>query len=264
MKNFKFLFLIILFASGCLSISPEFKDGDKDVASILHQPIKVMTFNIRAGRTDNGNVDVIPIIKVIAAVNPDYVMLQEVDVNTLRSGGIDIASKIANATNMNVHFSEAMKYDNGSYGNAVLSKFKVDSHGDITLPEGREPRNAAWIKTGRLTTYSAHFDAWIKAAQVESSETIISIIETSDMPAIFAGDLNALPTSDVVRAFWERFLVVDIKGKDLTFPAVSPNRKIDYIMAFPKDSWKVEEASVLDYPYVSDHRPYLAILRYID
>ena len=45
-----------------------------------------------------------------------------------------------------------------------------------------------------------------------------------------------------------------------TFPSVNPTKKIDYVMFYPTNMWKVHEIEVIQDSIASDHCAYLVII----
>ncbi|MBX6361431.1 MAG: endonuclease/exonuclease/phosphatase family protein [Acidobacterium ailaaui] len=101
--------------------------------------LRVMTYNIHHGnppsKAAEGTIDLRAIANVINKAKPDLVALQEVDVNTTRSG-IDVneAEALAKLTGMHFHFSQALNYQGGKYGDAVLSRFPIADTFSYQLP----------------------------------------------------------------------------------------------------------------------------------
>src|SRR5690606_40296823 len=76
--------------------------------------------------------------------------LQEVDVNTIRSGkGINQAAELARLTGMNYFFVKGIDYQGGDYGVGILSKFPILETDSLRLPmkegAGGEPRVLAMV-----------------------------------------------------------------------------------------------------------------------
>jgi endonuclease/exonuclease/phosphatase family metal-dependent hydrolase len=231
--------------------------------------IRVMAFNIRAGRNADGDISLEAIANLIELTDPDIVALQEVDVNTDRSGGRDMVAILADFTGYKASFGPAMEYDNGHYGNALLTKSTLSETATIELAEGGEPRSAAkgtitFNDNIQIDLYSAHFDAWEKLARVDSSYQLNRLASDAGRPAILAGDLNAEVNSESILVLSQTWQLSDPEGTKLTFPASTPSKKIDYIAYYPKDSWKVVSTEVLAIPDLSDHRPYVVELEYLN
>nr|WP_315823812.1 endonuclease/exonuclease/phosphatase family protein [Paraflavitalea speifideiaquila] len=92
-----------------------------------------MSYNIHHANPPSkaGVIDLDAIAAVINKYKPDVVALQEVDVNTKRSG-LNEAFLLAQKTKMNFYFARAIDYDGGQYGVAILSKYALS--GGFTLP----------------------------------------------------------------------------------------------------------------------------------
>ena len=52
----------------------------------------------------------------------------------------------------------------------------------------------------------------------------------------------------------------DKNNIEFTFPSDNPIKKIDYVMFFPKDRWRVIETIVIQDTIASDHCAYLVTL----
>ena len=69
------------------------KNQNRGKNRVLGRVLKIMSYNIHIGNPPSkpGIIDMKAIIKAIKIENPDLVALQEVDVNTARSGKINQA-----------------------------------------------------------------------------------------------------------------------------------------------------------------------------
>ena len=75
-----------------------------------------------ASATDR-RLDVGRIVAVIAAMQPDIVALQELDVGRARTGGVDQAHEIARRLDMACHFNAALQVEEEQYGDAILTSY---------------------------------------------------------------------------------------------------------------------------------------------
>lgn len=231
--------------------------------------IRVISYNVHHGEGTDGKLDLARIAKVIEAAKPDLVAMQEVDVETERTGKVDQAQELARLTKMHVAFGPSMDFQGGQYGNAVLSRWPIDSSKVHSLPrfgEG-EPRSVFVCEIDlpeqkqNLTFFATHFGFFAGTEErLASVETIERIART--MPsqlAILAGDLNDLPESQPLtrlRGTWK-----STSEKPLpTVPVTKPTKQIDFILSRPADRWRVVETIVLEESVASDHRPILAEL----
>jgi endonuclease/exonuclease/phosphatase family metal-dependent hydrolase len=223
-----------------------------------------MTYNIHHGRGADGEIDLERIAAVILAEDPDLVALQEVDVGTGRAGGVDQAATLGSLTGMQAVFGEAMPYDGGSYGEAVLSRLPIESSTVHLLPAaaGHEPRAGLEVRVrlegGALVRFvGTHLDHTDdpadRIAQARALEQALAV--EPGLPTVLAGDLNDEPGSESLSAFAVRWL--DALGPDRrpTWPADEPRVAIDHVFVAPYGSWRKTAAYVVDERVASDHRP---------
>jgi endonuclease/exonuclease/phosphatase family metal-dependent hydrolase len=128
-----------------------------------------MSYNIHIGNPPSkpGLIDMDAIIKTIKTEDPDLIALQEVDVNTARSGKINQAEIIARKLGMNFYFAKTIDHDGGDYGVTILSKYPISetkTHRLTTLAgSGGEPRVIATariqLQNGKYIRFGAtHLD----------------------------------------------------------------------------------------------------------
>src|SRR5690606_28018267 len=79
-------------------------------------------------------IDIDAIARAIKDQDPDLVALQEVDVNTQRSGKFNQAEEIARRLGMSFFFAKAIDHGGGDYGVAILSKFPMSETAIHSLP----------------------------------------------------------------------------------------------------------------------------------
>ena len=235
--------------------------------------VKVLSFNILHGATTKGDFDLDAIAKVIIAANPDFVALQEVDFKTNRAKKYDLATELGWRSKMTPLFGKAMDYDDGEYGEGILSKFTFLKTSNVALPfsSGNEPRAAleviSVIRSGDtiafVGTHLDHLkDEKDRIAQVKK---INDAFTSNTYPTILAGDLNAIPGSTPITILLEKWAAsYDEKNPRPTFPSKDPVQKIDYVLFYPKNSWKVLETVVIKDTIASDHCAYLVTLLLID
>ncbi len=263
-------FVIITILNGC-----EFGDNNSDNTDMtvkepaqIRNVIKVLSFNIHAGKTVDGVLNLNAMADIINQSDADIVALQEVDVNTNRGGKIDMAKQLAEQTGMYYVFGEAMDFDGGQYGNAILSKINLSHIENIKLPLGKEPRaaikaNAMLIGGESINVISTHFDAWGEVNRINSSYQLSDKFAVGNNLSLLIGDLNDVPLSTTIQNLSANWGLTDPNGDVPTFPASAPTKKIDYIMFYPQKRWRVLDIQVINNT-VSDHLPYLATLEVID
>ncbi|WP_319589413.1 endonuclease/exonuclease/phosphatase family protein [uncultured Draconibacterium sp.] len=226
--------------------------------------IKIMTFNVHRGESASGVFNLDAIADVIKAHDPDYVALQEVDLNTVRNGKIDMAKVLGEKTNMNYCFGRAIYYQEGEYGNAILSKNNIDSEDNFVLPSINEERAALRISSKLAGSQSFSFvsthldygeDNNSNTARINAAKRINDEFAINEIPAIIAGDFNDTPASECIAVLKEKWNFADTNNNP-TFPSTNPVKKIDYIAFYPASRWTVVDVKVIN-TSASDHNPLL-------
>ena len=133
-------------------------------------PLTVVTFNIHSGIGRNG-LQLAQVAGEIAAVEPDVVLLQEVDQNRFRSRFVDEADYLATLLGMEHVFASNVERDGlragdpvSDYGTAVLTRLRIESWTHTLLPNrpGRQQRGLQHLVLrlgGRpISIYNAHLD----------------------------------------------------------------------------------------------------------
>lgn len=263
--------LIISSCSGSSSSSETTPDLPVDPDKVeIEETIKVMAYNIHHANPPSKPdfIDINAIIRVVKAQDPDLLALQEIDVNTERSGPFNQAKEIANSLDMYFFFGKGIDYDGGEYGVAVLSKWPLSNEQVVKLPTksgtGGEPRT---LTTAMVTTPggteirfgSTHLDAQSEDTnRLLQIEKIVEIGQQETTPFIIAGDFNAVPNSEVINILDYHFERT-CRLCPLTSSANNPVRTIDYIVYHhPQDKFKVKIHEAIDESYASDHRPIVA------
>ncbi len=234
--------------------------------------LRVLSFNILHGATTKGDFDLSVIAKVINDVNPDFVALQEVDFKTNRARKMDLATELGWRTNMAPLFGKAMKYDGGEYGEGILSKHSFLQSQNIALPHapGSEPRAALEIVTvlpsgDTIAIVGTHLDHLKdEKDRVAQAKKINEVFASNKYPTILAGDLNAVPGSTPINILEEMWTAsYDKENPQPTYPSDGPTKKIDYVLFYPQNRWKVHETAVIRDPVASDHCAYLVTIELV-
>jgi endonuclease/exonuclease/phosphatase family metal-dependent hydrolase len=228
--------------------------------------IRVVSYNIRTGGVGmDGRRDLPRQAEVLRALRPDVVLLQEVDLNATRSGKVDCAGVIARALGMRHHFAEAMPFQGGSYGCAVLTRLPAGQGGVATLRflGGTEPRVALAVplRAGpdgpEFLAVSTHLD-FRSAREVEPhARQLAEFLAADARPSVLGGDFNFEPGSTVIAALDARLRRVPFSGPDATYPADRPAKRIDHFYVHPAARFDVRACRVVPEPVASDHLPIL-------
>lgn len=238
---------------------------------VVNNQLKVMSYNIHHCNppSKDGWIDVNAIANVIKKENPDIVGLQEVDINTARSGTINQAAELALKTGLtSYYFAKAIDYDGGDYGVAILSKYPLSDMKTYQLPMDNnmqgEPRvlaTATVILPGgkKITFGCTHLDAQRNDTnRVLQIKKINNIVTDAQLPMIIAGDFNAEEESEVIRILDSQFKRT-CKPCKPTIPATSPRKAIDFIAYKAQGAFSVLKHEVVNETYASDHLPVTAI-----
>jgi endonuclease/exonuclease/phosphatase family metal-dependent hydrolase len=237
-------------------------------------PLTVVTFNIHSGIGHQGyNLD--RIAGEIAAVDPDVVLLQEVDDRRLRSHFVDESEYVAQLLGMEHVFASNVERDGlragdptSEYGTAVLTRLKVENWTHTLLPNlpGRQQRGLQHLVlrlAGReISIYNAHLDHTTPPLRQEQMRLARDIIGVDRLPVIFGGDFNASPGSATLRLALDP-THTDLQdpwplvgeGDGLTVPNFAPVTRIDYLLA--TSQWTPTVMATWE-SAVSDHRGVVA------
>jgi endonuclease/exonuclease/phosphatase family metal-dependent hydrolase len=229
--------------------------------------LRVVSYNIHHGEGVDGKLDLARIAKVMTDAKADLVALQEVDKNTTRTKKVDQAAELARLSGLNGVFGKAIDLQGGEYGQAVLSRFPLTLKKVHVLPgkPGIETRVAVettvTLPSGELTFVGTHFAHDDAPSRKDQAAKVIELFGTRTGPVILAGDFNATPESEPMKAFAAGWGFATPAGKGLlTIPAENPRRQIDFILVRPAARWAVVEAKVIPEAVASDHRPVLAVV----
>ena len=77
--------------------------------------------------------------------------------------------------------------------------------------------------------------------------------------------MNDVPNStamNILENFWEASY--DKQAPKLTFPSDNPTKKIDYVMYYPRNKWKVISKETICDTIASDHCGYLVTLELVE
>lgn len=232
--------------------------------------LKVMTYNTHhcSPPEKPHTIDVDGIAAVIKKENPDIVALQEIDINTNRSGKINEAAELSSKTGLHsFYFGKAMDYDGGQYGIMVLSRFPLSDTKTYTLPKADgngETRVLAaatvTLPNGKTIRFgSTHLEAYNKVSRILQITEVNRIASETKMPFIVAGDFNALENSDVIQLLDQSFSRTCYNCPP-TFDEDKETGTIDYITYQKGAPFSLVSHTVIPNKVASDHMPVVATL----
>ncbi|MDO8899934.1 MAG: endonuclease/exonuclease/phosphatase family protein [Phenylobacterium sp.] len=233
---------------------------------------RILTYNVHRCVGVDRRLDVARVADVIAALEPDIVALQELDVGRMRTNGVDQAHEIAQRLEMAFHFHPAMTVEEELYGDAILTRHPERKIKSAALPghdrvSQLEPRGALWVTVtldGReLQIFNTHLGLVPREQQNQAAALAGPNWlghPNRQGPTILLGDFNVTSASMVYRTLSEvlrparRHAIR--KSPSATFPSVLPVLRIDHL--FVSDEIKVLDVFA---PYdpvtrmASDHLP---------
>lgn len=176
------------------------------VGCASNDTLKIMSYNIcHCAPHRNGTIHIDVTAERISDESPDIACLQELDVKTSRSHGIDQAAALAERTGMHSTFGKAIDFAGGSYGVAILSKEKPLSRENIPLP-GREKRTLLVCEFEDYVVATTHLSL-IPSNRQESVGIIRNALSKYPKPVFLTGDWNATPSSPTLTSL-KKFLKV--------------------------------------------------------
>lgn len=228
--------------------------------------IRVASYNIRVGGMGmDGKRDLARTAGVLRALKPDVVLLQEVDLNARRSGRVDVPKVLADALGMRPYFAEAMPFQGGSYGCALLTRLPAGQgeHRVLRFLGGSEPRVALAVPLragpggSEFLAVSTHLD-FRSAKEVEPhARQLAEFLAGDPRPSVLGGDFNFEPGSPVIAALDARLARIPFAGEAATYPADKPDKRIDHFYVHPAARFQARECRVIAEAVASDHRPLL-------
>ncbi len=229
--------------------------------------LKIMSYNLRFGELASMQ----RLAEEIKAQDPDFVALQEVDVNSRRNiaphnNGKNFVNELAYLTGMFGYYGRTLnlgKSDNpGYYGIAILSKHPAEKMETIALPNPKavEPRallKGTFLLDGHMPFIfaSTHLDFSNKETAEKQARYIIPRLTADGIPAVVGGDFNCTPEMAAIQAMLEGGLM--LTGLEPTFPSHAPVKRLDYLFGFPTADFTVESTGegTASKHAASDHIP---------
>lgn len=217
--------------------------------------MRIVTFNTQHGLTSRGKVDTPALARYCAALEADVLALQEVDVRTRRSGGVDQVAAVAQATGMKPYFGAARRVGTrGRYGNALFVRGLIDDAETVPLPrhghhEARSFILADVIVDDRVVTVAATHLSVHPDEAAPQLEAVLVALRKCHVPRMLLGDLNLRP--EQMEPALEHRAYALAHPEAPTFPSSSPRLRIDHFLSEGLD---IVSLDVLDAGPVSDHR----------
>ena len=231
--------------------------------------LKILSYNVHSCIGTDRRLDPGRVAEVIAAVEPDVIGLQELDVGRSRTGGIDQAHAIASLLQMEFHFHAALNVAEERYGDAILTALPARMVKGAGLPSHGEQRGALWVEIDvgehKLQVFNTHLGLLGSDRMRQIGEILgpawIGAPACQGKPTILIGDFNAIPLTATYRTVARRMadapLLSGTKAR-ATFPSRFPLLRIDHV--FVSGDITPVETQVVSTPLsrqASDHLPLL-------
>lgn len=212
--------------------------------------IRVLDFNTHRSYGGIGTV-----AAEIAAVDPDIVLLQEIDRFKGSTGNIDQAAYFAEALDMFHAFGANVVSGNGQYGVAILSRFKILNTQNYLLPNGPGGEQRGLLGVGveiggqEVRIYNTHLQNKIVGLREAQARHVAGILANEENPIILGGDMNATSNTATLAPLMSQ--LVDAWTVGSGPEGTGPNgSRIDFLLASPTIA--PQRAAVLQ-SAISDH-----------
>lgn len=212
--------------------------------------IRVLDFN-----THRSYGGIATLAAEIRAVDPDIVLLQEIDRFKASTGNIDQAAYFADALGMNHAFGANVRSGNGEYGVAILSRFPILGSDNYLLPNGPGGEQRGLLRVGveiggqEVRIYNTHLQNKLPGLREAQARYVAGILANEDNPIILGGDMNATISTPTLAPLTAQ--LVDAWSVGSGPEGTGPNgSRIDFLLASP--TIKAQRAAVLP-SAISDH-----------
>jgi endonuclease/exonuclease/phosphatase family metal-dependent hydrolase len=224
--------------------------------------IRVLTWNVHGCVGRDGVRDPDRVARVLEAAQPDISALQEID-NRTSAAARDPFSYFGELFGWTAVSARTLSAKDGHYGHIVLSRWPIESLGEIDLSvRWREPRKAIVgaiaAPHGRIVVMAVHLGLLPFERRKQFARLRERIDSIPDRPLIVLGDFNDFPG----RGLAERSLCPPLAGAPPlpTYPSRLPLLPLDRVW-FSEPLELVTSATLSDAERVSDHLPLVVSLR---
>ena len=234
--------------------------------------VKFMQWNLHIAWDMQNKFNLKQQADVILKYAPDVVILNEVDKFCERTGKVDMTAVLGTLTGMPfTQFCGAwLVPPDGMYGNAVISRYKLDLVGAWHIPaKPEEARTLTLLLVEApdpfyvaVTHLNAHGGEENNRVRVEAVKVIAGLLEKYAIvyPVILGGDFNCEQGSDPVNALEEAGWSLEQPLK--TWPSTGATQSLDHVFLRKNDSaLQVVSRVVGDAEGASDHLPVISNLR---
>jgi glycerophosphoryl diester phosphodiesterase len=225
----------------------------------------IMTYNLRFGEL----ADMDRLSAEIKKYDPDFVAIQEVDVNFDRAAaklnrGLNYVNELAVRTGLFGYYGRAINVGKGYYGVGILSRYPAEKIEKFELPnpENGEQRvmlaGTFELPGHKFVFASTHFDYLDHNTRKLQAQYVVDRLTHMPYPAVLAGDFNATLGQIYIETIRSR--MKDLTNNRKTWPADKPKEKIDFIFAYPPQDFELKSCTVPEpsKKSPSDHLPVIS------
>jgi endonuclease/exonuclease/phosphatase family metal-dependent hydrolase len=223
--------------------------------------VRLLTWNVHGCVGRDGVCDPDRVASVLEAAQPDISALQEIDSRTT-SAARDPFSYFGKVLGWTSVAARTLAARDGQYGHILLSRWPVESLGEIDLSvRWREPRKAivgaVASPAGRIIVIAAHLGLLPFERRRQFARLTQRIAGIAERPLVVLGDFNDFPG----RGLAERSLCPPLTATPeiATYPSRLPLLPLDRIW-FTSPLELSTIATLRDAGRASDHLPLLASL----
>ncbi len=232
------------------------------------QQIRIMTYNIHNGADASEQPTLDSMGYFIGESGLDIVGLQEVDSICHRSDGVDQPERLGEIVGMDHYFTRHFAYQGGAYGQGLLSDVPLTNLRNFRLPvfpleDGKEVSVLLadihpapdWV----FTVGVVHLDYKSAESRMHQIDILLdSLAGIQDL--VLLGDFNAYPDSPEMLKLSQYFDRFQSTNEPPTFPAINPDRRIDFIWVKKGSKLRIVREYIPHVPY-SDHLPLITSVR---
>ena len=223
--------------------------------------IRVLTWNVHGCVGRDGVRDPNRVARVLEAAQPDISALQEIDSRT-RAAAHDAFSYFGELFGWTTVSARTLTAKDGHYGHIVLSRWPIESLGEIDLSmRWREPRKAIvgaiQAPGARVIVIAVHLGILPSERRKQLGRLRERIETIAERPLLVLGDFHDFPKRLDRHALAPSLAVTPPLA---TYPSRLPFLPLDRI-CFSAPLGLVTAATLNDAEHVSDHLPLVASLR---